>query len=325
MSNRPSRKLSFTGVLSARDNDNQHRSRDSNSPLPDFTFPEEFPDTPLLDDDPMSDSPSEDLLELQYPEYHGLWCDFSIDLPLNRGELDSIMSVDEHRPLTQEERIEFYNLIDKSISPPNGVEECSGTYSAYMKERSRSYFDRLFSKRMQGLYHLNMENRQQETSSEEASNFREWLSNPAGNFVRTVAQFQAEDSKQPALPNQLRYPLQASGNLQRPSINSNGSNIASPVSDINGNSFDKGIASSPPRRLNTPSTVMRPVLHFEPAAFVSAATMHHSSAKLMDDGGAKRSDASQRKLIPLHHDSPGILLHQGPPNRLRTISAGSAI
>jgi hypothetical protein len=120
------------------------------SPVPDFTLPEEYPDTPILVDDTcdlMPDSPSENLSDFLEP---GLWYDYSIDLPWEQGGPDPIMSVNEHRSLTEQERIEFYNLIDKNLSSPNGIEESSGTYSAYMKERSHFYFDRLFSKGSQG-------------------------------------------------------------------------------------------------------------------------------------------------------------------------------
>jgi hypothetical protein len=60
----------------------------------------------------------------------------------DRG-LESFMSVDEHRLLTEEERTELYNLINNNIPCAGGVEESAGTYNNYMSEKTRSYFDRL--------------------------------------------------------------------------------------------------------------------------------------------------------------------------------------
>lgn len=59
------------------------------------------------------------------------------------GGLESFMSVDEHRLLTEEERTELYNLINNNIPCAGGVEESAGTYNTYMSEKMRSYFDRL--------------------------------------------------------------------------------------------------------------------------------------------------------------------------------------
>ena len=57
--------------------------------------------------------------------------------------LDMLMTVEEHRLLTQEERTELYNLIDNSMPQAYGIEESSGTYNFYMNERSHSYLDPL--------------------------------------------------------------------------------------------------------------------------------------------------------------------------------------
>lgn len=59
------------------------------------------------------------------------------------ANLDMLMTVEEHRLLTQEERTELYNLIDNSMPHASGIEESSGTYNFYMNERSHSYFDPL--------------------------------------------------------------------------------------------------------------------------------------------------------------------------------------
>ena len=59
------------------------------------------------------------------------------------ANLDMLMTVEEHRLLTQEERTELYNLIDNSMPQAYGIEESSGTHNFYMNERSHSYFDPL--------------------------------------------------------------------------------------------------------------------------------------------------------------------------------------
>ena len=59
------------------------------------------------------------------------------------ANLDMLMTVEEHRLLTQEERTELYNLIDNSMPQAYGIEEPSGTFNVYMNERSDPYFDPL--------------------------------------------------------------------------------------------------------------------------------------------------------------------------------------
>ena len=57
--------------------------------------------------------------------------------------LDMLMTMEEHRLLTQDERTELYNLIDNSMPQVHGIDESSGTYNFYMNGRSHSYFDPL--------------------------------------------------------------------------------------------------------------------------------------------------------------------------------------
>ena len=57
--------------------------------------------------------------------------------------LESFMSVDEHRLLTEDERTELYNLINNNIPCASRAGESAGTYNTYMNEKTRSYFDRL--------------------------------------------------------------------------------------------------------------------------------------------------------------------------------------
>ena len=61
------------------------------------------------------------------------------------GNLDMLMTVEEHRPLTQDERTELYNLIDNSMPQARGIEESSGISNFYMCERSHFYSDPLLS------------------------------------------------------------------------------------------------------------------------------------------------------------------------------------
>ncbi|KAF8899160.1 hypothetical protein BD779DRAFT_1795658 [Infundibulicybe gibba] len=48
------------------------------------------------------------------------------------------LSLDEEleRPLTEDERIEYYNLINDNIGPAEGIQESTGTYDAHMKEQT---------------------------------------------------------------------------------------------------------------------------------------------------------------------------------------------
>jgi hypothetical protein len=66
-----------------------------------------------------------------------------LDTAACSANLDLLMTVEEHRLLTQDERTELYNLIDNSMPQAYGIEESSGTYNFYMNERSHSYFDPL--------------------------------------------------------------------------------------------------------------------------------------------------------------------------------------
>jgi hypothetical protein len=48
------------------------------------------------------------------------------------ANLDMLMTVEEHRLLTQEERTELYNLIDNSMPQAYGIEASSGAYNFHM-------------------------------------------------------------------------------------------------------------------------------------------------------------------------------------------------
>lgn len=53
-------------------------------------------------------------------------------------------TVDGGNLMSEGERMAFYHLVSDSIGPAQGIQECLGTYQAYMEEQSRLYFDRLF-------------------------------------------------------------------------------------------------------------------------------------------------------------------------------------
>ncbi|KAJ7109789.1 hypothetical protein C8R44DRAFT_800564 [Mycena epipterygia] len=68
---------------------------------------------------------------------------------------DPLLPVDDLCPLSQGERIEFYNLVNNGIGPARGIEESAGTYKAHMERlyfnrsypgasRSRRYYDDCF-------------------------------------------------------------------------------------------------------------------------------------------------------------------------------------
>ena len=140
----------------------------SELPCPEFTMLEEE-SRPLMDD-LLGDLPSGIL------GVDEVVADFSIDLHFDRSNPDALLSVNERRPLTETERTALYNLINDNTEPTEGIAECVGTYHAYMEERSRLYFDRLFFK---GAC------RKPEVSGESSArmsgnnySFKKWLSDP---------------------------------------------------------------------------------------------------------------------------------------------------
>jgi hypothetical protein len=54
---------------------------------------------------------------------------------------DSLLPLDDLSRLSENDRIEFYNLINTGIGPAQGIEECAGTYKAHMESL---YFDRFY-------------------------------------------------------------------------------------------------------------------------------------------------------------------------------------
>jgi len=124
---------------------------------------------PLMDDLP-SDLPSGIL------DVDEVVVDFDVDLHFDPPRPDALLSVNERRPLSQTERTAMYDLINDNTEPSAGIAERVGTYHAYMEDRSRLYFDRLF---------LKGACKKPEVSSEYSArisgnnySFKKWLSDP---------------------------------------------------------------------------------------------------------------------------------------------------
>ncbi|KAG5647664.1 hypothetical protein DXG03_008387 [Asterophora parasitica] len=150
----------------------------SPSPCPEFTlfddslkFQSEEPDFPVF-------HPSPDLLIDIYDT------EVTLRMPLGDNQGDSLSTVEQHRSLTQLERLELYNLINNNIGTSSGIEECAGTYSAYMKERSRHYFDRISFKASYGgrIYRAYPDELRSSTKAigDDVAqvDFKKWLSSP---------------------------------------------------------------------------------------------------------------------------------------------------
>jgi hypothetical protein len=111
------------------------------SPCPEFTLPCDLSDSATSEDmtfDFDAFSPSE-------PEVYSLTgCEMLTNefLLTCDSEVDRLMAVDEHRPLTQEERTGLYDLINGALPGYVNIGESAGTYSAYMKARSHRSIDR---------------------------------------------------------------------------------------------------------------------------------------------------------------------------------------
>ncbi|KAJ7269315.1 hypothetical protein B0H12DRAFT_32562 [Mycena haematopus] len=54
---------------------------------------------------------------------------------------DSLLPLDGLSSLSENDRMEFYNLVNAGIGPAQGIEECAGTYKAHME---RLYFNRSY-------------------------------------------------------------------------------------------------------------------------------------------------------------------------------------
>ncbi|KAG6878176.1 hypothetical protein C0993_011249 [Termitomyces sp. T159_Od127] len=100
------------------------------------------------------------------------------ELPLNDYQPKTPAVIEEHRALTEMERHELYNFINDSIGISSGIMEQAGTYTAYMKERTQKYFDRIGSSADCVIFH---EARgglfsDSNVSADEDIDFRSWLS-----------------------------------------------------------------------------------------------------------------------------------------------------
>ncbi|KDR85614.1 hypothetical protein GALMADRAFT_150039 [Galerina marginata CBS 339.88] len=114
---------------------------ESAAPWPQFSLPSDTSDDNRGETSPMSTFlPSPDDLALYFDSPVELHYPF-LDVGNGAIGLDSFVAVDDHHLLTENERTGIYNLISNNI--PEALEGSAGTYTAYMNERSHSYFDHL--------------------------------------------------------------------------------------------------------------------------------------------------------------------------------------
>lgn len=111
------------------------------SPCPEFTLPCDLSDSATSEDMPFD---FEAISPFEPEVYSSTGCEMLTNefLPTYDSEVDRLMAVDEHRPLTQEERTGLYNLINGALPGSINTGESAGTYSAYMKARSHRLIDR---------------------------------------------------------------------------------------------------------------------------------------------------------------------------------------
>lgn len=74
------------------------------------------------------------------------------------------MAVDEHRPLTQEERTGLYDLINGALPGSINIGDSDGTYSAYMKTRSLRSIDRRLGTNRATAFPHNLKSTRSETT-----------------------------------------------------------------------------------------------------------------------------------------------------------------
>lgn len=183
-------------ISRAEDDDEESLWVRPNSPCPEFTMDGKFSDPSSLGDtcDSIYDQPFEYLRGLDETI-----SDFSLELPFENSVLDPLAAVEEHRPLTEMERTELYNLINNSIGSPEGIQESRGTYCAYMKERSRLYYDRLFFRTsyraiVHRAHHGSL--RSSTKPMEDEVDFRKWLSGPIHEASHLDTHVELDSSRQ---------------------------------------------------------------------------------------------------------------------------------
>ena len=111
------------------------------SPCPEFTLPCDLSDSATSEDMTFDFEPFSPF----EPEVYSLTgCEMLTNefLPTYDSEVDRLMAVDEHRPLTQEERTGLYDLINGALPGSINIGESDSTYGAYMKARSHRSIDR---------------------------------------------------------------------------------------------------------------------------------------------------------------------------------------
>lgn len=91
--------------------------------------------------------------------------------------------------ITQNECVEFYDILDRVLGPASGIQQSVGTYKAYMEEQSRVYFERLLPeshyhmRKVQAQTYVRSQTMAQAREHEHSSvNFRKWLASDETSF-----------------------------------------------------------------------------------------------------------------------------------------------
>ncbi|GJE86271.1 DNA translocase FtsK-like protein [Phanerochaete sordida] len=75
--------------------------------------------------------------------------DGTIPLPSSGREeleiLDAVLPFDHEKVLPQHQREACYRSLSEALPPARGIEECVGTYKAFMSQQGRKYYERLVS------------------------------------------------------------------------------------------------------------------------------------------------------------------------------------
>ncbi|KAG5639555.1 hypothetical protein H0H81_012226 [Sphagnurus paluster] len=132
------RRRIFTPPVSRPGDDSNPRKR-TPSPCPEFALLDEKFDSHSQNVYPPNYHPSSEF----YLNLYDVAAEANLTITQDDYQHGTFSSIEEDRPLSEEERSELYNLINNNIGVFGGIEECAGTYAVYMKEQSRLYFDRI--------------------------------------------------------------------------------------------------------------------------------------------------------------------------------------
>lgn len=290
------------------------------------------------------------------PESFLVLCDVpaspKTEFPLSDYQPKPPTIIEEHRALTQQERHELYNFINDSIGISSGIMEQAGTYTAYMKERTRTYFDRigssaycttkLFQEAHSGL--LSGSN----VSADEDIDFGDWLSDyihePDENY-RADSYEEFKPFKEQATPDVLlehgsTVHIQGSGYTELPShlINLGLSSVENPTCRTRYELLHSDCAFDPPAttsqsassnksadRAQTPhSTLPRQRRHSTRLRVTSFVHKTTSKLEVFHNTSNLTMDALSEMSNPFSDYNNRLFLHISRP-RLRTSSAGGGL